>query len=212
MHLLFDLDGTLTNPQQGITACIQHAFRELGEPVPDAATLTGWIGPPLQESFLTVLGDRDRATRAVQFYRDRFSTIGLYENQVYAGLPAILADLRQAGHQLWVCTSKPQIFAHKIVEHFALAPLFQGVYGSELTGDRAYKTDLIAYVLQSERILPEAAVMIGDRHHDIHGALQNGLRAIGVTWGFGSVAELKQAGADRLCRRPADLAGSLRLL
>ena len=212
MHLLFDLDGTLTNPQQGITACIQHAFRELGEPVPDAATLTGWIGPPLQESFLTVLGDRDRAAQAVQFYRDRFSTIGLYENQVYAGLPATLADLRQAGHQLWVCTSKPQVFAHKIVEHFALAPLFQGVYGSELTGDRAYKADLIAYVLQSERIRPEAAVMIGDRHHDIHGAQQNGLRAIGVTWGFGSAAELKQAGAERLCQRPADLAGSLRLL
>jgi len=211
MHLLFDLDGTLTNPQLGITACIRHAFQQLGEPLP-RTTLTEWIGPPLYESFTAALGCPDRAAAAVGLYRDRFATVGLYENEVYAGIPEMLSDLQRSPHVAWVCTSKPQVFAQKIVEHFQLAPMFTGVYGSELNGDRAHKAELIAHVLEQEKISALEAIMIGDRHHDMHGAKKNGLRAIGITWGFGSATELTAAGADVLCHTPATLDEALRSL
>ncbi|MEL6764155.1 MAG: HAD family hydrolase [Cyanobacteria bacterium J06607_6] len=204
MHLLFDLDGTLTNPAAGITACIRHALHELQVPMPAPAKLLQWIGPPLQDSFLTVCETPAQAHRAVQLYRDRFATIGLYENQVYDGVPAMLAALQQQGHTLWVCTSKPQIFAQKIIQHFQLAPYFADVYGSELNGDRAHKAALIAHVLNHASVRPDTAVMTGDRHYDIEGARQNAVRAIGVTWGFGTATELKTAGADALCLSPAD--------
>jgi len=212
MHLLFDLDGTLTNPQLGITACIRHAFQQLGQPVPDAAALTDWIGPPLRESFEVALDCPERAVEAVGLYRDRFATVGLYENEVYPGIPEMLAELARSPHVAWVCTSKPQVFAQKIVEHFELASLLGGIYGSELNGDRAQKADLIAYLLQREKIAATEAIMIGDRRHDIHGAKQNGLQAIGVTWGFGSDTELTAAGADELCHTPQALGGVLRSL
>lgn len=210
MHLLFDLDGTLTNPQRGITACIRHALHQLGEPVPAAATLTSWIGPPLHDSFTECLGSAGRATEAVKLYRDRFATVGLYENEVYDGIPAMLSEFERSPHTAWVCTSKPQVFAQKIIEHFQLGKFFQSVYGSELNGDRVHKADLIAYVLATEGIAAEQAMMIGDRRHDIHGAQQNGLAAIGVTWGFGTATELTAAGAKTLCHTPQELVAQLR--
>ena len=212
MHLLFDLDGTLTNPEAGIIACIRHALNELQVPVPAPAKLLQWIGPPLRDSFLTVCETPAQANRAVQLYRDRFAMVGLYENQVYDGIPSMLLTLQQQGHTLWVCTSKPQIFAQKIVQHFQLAPYFAGVYGSELNGDRAHKAALIAHVLNHASVCPETAVMTGDRHYDIEGARQNAVRAIGVTWGFGTPTELKTAGADALCLSPADFSTALATL
>ena len=209
MHLLFDLDGTLTNPQQGITACICHALHQLGKPAPDANALTSWIGPPLQDSFTEILGNAEQATEAVKLYRDRFATVGLYENEVYDGIPDMLSELGRAGHTAWVCTSKPQVFAQKIIEHFQLEAFFHGVYGSELNGDRVHKADLIAHVLQVEGMTAEDVMMIGDRHHDIYGAKQNGLAAIGVTWGFGTMNELAAAGATTLCHTPQDLVAKL---
>ncbi|NEQ42165.1 MAG: HAD family hydrolase [Leptolyngbya sp. SIOISBB] len=210
MHLLFDLDGTLTNPQQGITACISHALHQLGEPVPEAHTLTSWIGPPLHDSFTEVLGSADRATEAVKLYRDRFATVGLYENEVYEGIPEMLSELGRSPYIAWVCTSKPQVFAQKIIEYFQLGAFFQGVYGSELNGDRVHKAELIAHLLAVEGIAAEDAVMIGDRRHDIHGARQNRLTTIGVTWGFGTVTELAEAGAVTLCHTPHELLIKLR--
>lgn len=210
MHLLFDLDGTLTNPQRGITACIRHALRQLGQPLPDEGALTQWIGPPLQDSFAEVLGCATRATEAVTLFRDRFATVGLYENEVYEGISEMLSALGRSQHRVWVCTSKPQVFAQKIVEHFQLASCFEGVYGSELNGDRANKADLIAHLLKTEGIAAENAVMIGDRQHDIYGARQNGVRAIGVTWGFGTATELTASGADVLCHRPNEVVLKLR--
>ena len=202
MHLLFDLDGTLTNPEAGIIACIRHALNELQIPVPAPSELLKWIGPPLYDSFFSLLQSPVQSNRAVQLYRDRFATVGLYENQVYEGIPAMLSALQQQGHTLWVCTSKPQVFAQKIVQHFQLAPYFAEVYGSELNGDRAHKTALIAHVLTHAGIPAEAAVMTGDRYYDIEGARHNAVRAIGVTWGFGTTAELETAGADALCTAP----------
>ncbi|RZM76709.1 HAD family hydrolase [Leptolyngbya iicbica LK] len=212
MHLLFDLDGTLTNPYQGITACILDALQQLGQPLPDERTLTEWIGPPLQDSFVAVLGDEALASEAVRLYRDRFATVGLYENEVYEGIAAMLSEVARSPHMAWVCTSKPRVFAEKIVAHFQLAPFFHGVYGSELNGDRAHKADLIAHLLTTEGIAAKDAVMIGDRHHDINGAKHNGLRAIGVTWGFGTAHELTQAGADGLCHAPGELMGQFQKL
>ncbi len=204
MHIFFDLDGTLTNPHKGIIACIRHALSTLDRASPSDAELTRWIGPPLQESFQALLGCPDRAAEAVQRYRDRFATVGLFENEVYAGIPSMLDTLAQE-HTLWVTTSKPQIFAQRIVEHFGLQPCLAGVYGSELDGTRAQKTDLLAHVLQTEAIDPQTTLMVGDRHYDMRGARQNSITAIGVTWGFGSAAELQAAGAAALCDQPRQL-------
>jgi phosphoglycolate phosphatase len=212
MHILFDLDGTLTNPHEGITACIRHAFSGLQIPAPDSSELAQWIGPPLHDSFLAVLNCPEQATQAVQIYRDRFATVGLYENELYEGIPEMLADLKAQGYSLWVATSKPQIFARKIIQHFGLQPLFAGVYGSELNGDRARKGDLIAHILTHENIDAQAAVMVGDRHYDIAGAQQNGMGAIGVTWGFGTEEELTEAGAQGLCPAPQELINQARVL
>lgn len=205
MHILFDLDGTLTNPEAGITACIRHAFAGLQLSPPPPAELKQWIGPPLHDSFAQALNCSERAHQAVALYRDRFATVGLYENQLYEGIPTMLSVLKQQNYTLWVSTSKPQVFAQKIIQHFQLMSYFAGVYGSELNGDRAHKTELIAHLLRSEGINSREAVMIGDRHYDMTGARQNGLSAIGVTWGFGTAPELLTAGAQQLCHAPVQL-------
>lgn len=201
----FDLDGTLLDPQVGILACIRHALTTLNAPCPDAADLHQWIGPPLAEAFAHHLGPGPQVQRAVDLYRDRFATLGLYENEVYPAIPDLLATLQGQGWSLYVVTAKPRVFAEKIVAHFQLEQFFQGVYGSELDGTHARKGDLIAHVLQDLQMTAAAPVMVGDRHHDIHGAKQNGLAAIGVLWGYGSRQELLAAGADYLCDRPEDV-------
>ena len=204
MHVFFDLDGTLTNPQEGILACIRHALTSLKTPIPPESELKRWIGPPLQESFLAVLDCPERAHQAVLLYRDRFATVGLFENYVYDGIAEVLMALASS-HTLWVTTSKPYVFARKIVKHFQLDTFFAGIYGSELDGTRAPKGDLLAYVLQSEHLDPADVIMVGDRQHDSWGAQQNNIPAIGVTWGFGSVHELREAGAIALVTAPTEL-------
>lgn len=212
MHILFDLDGTLMNPYEGIATCIRHALTALQVPVPPPAELAQWIGPPLQDSFMTVLHCPEQTRQAVSLYRDRFATVGLYENELYEGIPAMLRALQAEGHTLWISTSKPRIFAQKIAIHFGLQPFLAGVYGSELNGDRAHKAELIAHILQAEGLEAQTAVMVGDRHYDISGAQHNGMKAIGVTWGFGTEEELRAAGADQLCRQPTALVTQVRSL
>lgn len=204
MHVFFDLDGTLADPQKGIIACIHYALTALDAPIPSQAKLLQWIGPPLQESFLAVLDCPDRANQAVALYRYRFATVGLFENHMYDGIPEMLTAL-SASNTLWVTTSKPHIFAHKIIKHFHLDSFFASIYGSELDGTHASKSDLLAHVLNTERLDPAEVVMVGDRRHDIVGAQQNHIPAIGVTWGFGSEQELKGAGAIALCHTPEQL-------
>ncbi|MGF1521989.1 MAG: HAD family hydrolase [Leptolyngbyaceae cyanobacterium] len=211
MHVFFDLDGTLTNPREGIIACIRHALATFDTSIPSDADLEQWIGPPLQESFLAILQCPDRATQAVTLYRDRFATVGLFENYMYDGIPELLTAL-SATKTLWVTTSKPYIFAQRIIQHFQLDSFFAGIYGSELDGTRALKGDLLAHVLQTERIHPTEAVMVGDRRHDMLGAQQNGIPAVGVTWGFGSEQELQGAGAIATCHTPQQLTNTLRRL
>jgi phosphoglycolate phosphatase len=199
-HLFLDLDGTLTDPAPGIAACFQHSARALGHTRLDEAEVRRCIGPPLREAFVELLGTRDvaRIEEAVRLYRERFSTVGLFENALYPGVPAALARWCAAGHPLSIVTSKPAVYAERIVDHFGLRPFLRRVYGAELSGERSTKAELVAHALAGERLAAAEACMIGDREHDVHGARAHGVAAIGVTWGYGSRAELEAAGADAI--------------
>jgi phosphoglycolate phosphatase len=204
--VLFDLDGTLTDPHVGITTSIRNAMVELGRPLAPEVDLDWTIGPPLIDVFATLFdGDRDRAEAGVAAYRARYGTVGLFENEVYPGIPELLARLRDEGRRLFVATSKPHVFARRILEHFDLARFFVAIHGSELDGRRAAKTDLIPWILTREKIDPASAVMIGDRAYDVVGARSAGLPTIGVAWGFGGRDELEAAGAALVVDRVAEL-------
>ena len=206
--ILFDLDGTLTDPQLGITRCIQYALVELGHQPPDAEELHWCIGPPIQESFSQLLNtsNNDVINEAIALYRRRFSTIGLWENSLYPQIIETLTAIRNAGYQTFVATSKPHIYAIPIVEHFGLSLLFDGVYGSEIDGTRSVKGELIHHILVTENLSPSSVVMVGDRQHDMIGAKHNHLTAIGVTYGYGTEEELQTHGADLIAHSPDEIA------
>ncbi len=206
MIALFDLDGTLTDPKAGITRSIQYALDKLGRPVPEADELTWMIGPPIFAGFAELLGGADEVQDAVHFYRERYGDVGLFENEVYGDIPALLQHLQEKGVRLYVATSKLQVFARRILDHFELSQFFDGIYGSDLDNRNADKRDLIRHILDQERFDPAQAVMIGDRKHDAIGAKANGLASIGVTWGYGSRQELLDAGVACLVDAPKDLA------
>ena len=200
--IFFDLDGTLTDPKPGITGSIQYALEKLDRPVPSQDELTWCIGPPLRASFAVLLGGDELADRAVEFYRERFGDVGLFENAVYPDIEHVLAELREKPRRMFVATSKPHVFATRIIAHFGLSGYFDHVFGSELDGTRVNKADLLAYALEQTGVDPAQAVMIGDRSHDVIGAKKNGIRAVGVTYGYGTAAELIEAGASHLCASP----------
>src|SRR6185436_1277667 len=208
---LFDLDGTLTDPKPGIVGSLRFALDQLGVSCPDDDILAGFIGPPLRGTFATLLETLEtaRIEEAMGLYRQRFATTGLYENEVYAGVTAMLEHAHKAATGLYVATSKPAVYAERIVQHFGLAQHFRQVYGAELDGRREDKADLVAYVLASEGLDAQAAVMIGDRAADVRAARANGVRSIGVLWGYGSADELLEAGVDMLCKTPPELAAHL---
>jgi phosphoglycolate phosphatase len=204
-YVYIDLDGTLTDPFEGISNCIAYAMERLGEARPKDVDMRRFIGPPLLDTFAELLGNQ-RAPRALEYYRERFSDTGWLENAVYPGIPEALAAVTAAGHRCFVATSKPRVFARRIIEHFELSPYFAAVYGSELDGTRTDKTDLLRYAA-GERSAARESVMIGDRHHDVVGAVNNGFRAIGATWGYGTANELLGAGAACLATAPEQLPG-----
>jgi phosphoglycolate phosphatase len=207
-NLLIDLDGTLTDPREGITRCIAHALWEMGQtPPPDEALLFA-IGPPLRDSFATLLDTRDatRIEQAMKHYRDRFATVGLFENEVYPGIPEMLHGLDASGLRLFVATAKPHVYAKQILAHFNLSEPFEAIYGPELDGTRQNKTELLKHLIALERLDPACTMMIGDRIHDIEAAHANGCRSIGIAWGYGSAEEL--ATADYRFDTPSALAGA----
>jgi len=212
--VLFDLDGTLTDPKPGITRCIQYALSELGYKPPDANELLWCIRPPLKSSFSQLLQTSDDTLleEAILLYRSRFSTIGLFENSLYSQIPETLKTIRAGGYQTFVATSKPQIYATRIIEYFDLASLFDGVYGSELDGNRSVKGDLISYIVERESLLPSTVVMVGDRLHDIIGAKKNNITSIGVTYGYGSREELETHKADLIADCPKEIPTLLPLI
>jgi phosphoglycolate phosphatase len=203
--LLWDLDGTLTSPRVGIVRCIQFALEKAGLAPPGEEELLWCIGPPLHHSFAKLAPDHD-PMKLVAFYRERFAEKGLFENEVYPGIPGVLAGLRD--HRHFVATSKPEVYARKIVEHFGLGAHFEQVYGSELSGERTDKGELLRHLLALERL--SEAVMIGDREHDVLGARTAGLPCVGVLWGYGSREELERAGAAAIAEQPAELERLLR--
>jgi phosphoglycolate phosphatase len=207
MDLLFDLDGTLTDPVVGITRCIQHAMSELGHETQSSSELAQFVGPPLHATFATLLSTDDKVLigRAIMLYRERFVTLGMFENVIYPDVMAGLGELAAGGHRLWVVTSKPQMFARQIIDHFGLRSYFRAVYGSELDGRNADKADLIRVVLETEAMRASETWMIGDRAQDIRGGRVNGIRTIGVLWGYGSEGELRTEEPDGLVRRMSDL-------
>jgi len=207
MNLLFDLDGTLTDPFTGITKCISYALGMLDRELPPRESLHWCIGPPLKDSFAKLLASDDDALTemAVAFYRERFGTVGLFENEVYDGIPEALESLEENGHALYVATSKPAVYAERIIDHFALRRYFKRIYGSELNGTRSDKTSLIFHILQKESIVASETSMIGDRKHDIIGAKENGIYGFGVLWGYGTKDELKNSGAHAFFKTPGDL-------
>ncbi len=206
--ILFDLDGTLSDPKIGIAASIRYALERLGIDHDPADDMTWCIGPPIQRSFERLLG-RDRAAEGVRLYRERYGAGGMFENEIFPGIEKVLATLRADGFRLFVATSKAHFFARPIVAHFGLDQYFIAVEGAELDGTRSDKAEVIAHVLSTHGVDPGRAIMIGDREHDIIGARKNGLRNIGVLYGYGDAAELTAAGADQLCGTPADIPASL---
>ncbi len=205
--LLFDLDGTLTDPREGITRCIAHALERMGLEQPALDTLHFAIGPPLRASFAQLLKTeaREPVERALAHYRERFADVGLFENALYPGIGEALSALRAQGARLLVATSKPQVYAERIVRHFQLDPHFIAVHGCELDGTREDKRDLLAHLLPLHGIAPPDAAMIGDRGADMRAARHHGLRALGALWGYGGREELLGHGAEELCASPAGL-------
>lgn len=195
--LLFDLDGTISDPKEGITKSVQYALQKMGINEPDLEKLTPFIGPPLQVSFKEFYGfTPEQTNQAIAFYRERFKEKGMFENVLYEGITALLAKLKDDGYRLAIATSKPTIFAEEILRYFKVHHYFEVIVGSNLDGSRSAKADIISYLLDFYNDYVRAdVVMIGDRKHDIIGANANNIASIGVTYGYGTKEELTTAKA-----------------
>ena len=205
--VLFDLDGTLTDSKIGITKSVQYALSKFNIREDNLDNLESFIGPPLSESFQKYYGfEPNQAQDAVDFYREYFSTSGMYENGVYPGIPDLLADLKSKGKELIVATSKPTIFANQILNSFNLYQYFTAVVGSRLDGTRTSKIEIIAHALSMlGKPQENDAVMVGDREYDVIGAQGNAINSIAVTYGYGSLSELQRANPTHLAHTVEDI-------
>ncbi|MBE6951867.1 MAG: HAD family hydrolase [Ruminococcaceae bacterium] len=206
--ILFDLDGTLTDSGLGITKAVQYALGQMGYEVPAREALFTFIGPPLHKSFQKHYGmDEATSVEAVRQFRVYYNQMGgILENEVYEGVLELLAALRNAGKRLMIATSKPQAAAELVMHHFGLDEFVPEIIGGTDDPARNTKGKVIAYALREFGVDPETAIMVGDREHDVHGALENGIPAIGITWGYGDRPELENAGAKVVFDAPEDVA------
>lgn len=206
-YLLFDLDGTLTDSKEGITKCVQYALDSFGIHEPDLDKLVPFIGPPLRQSFQNFYGfDEEQAIKAVEKYRERFSTIGLFENYPYPGIAAMLQQLKDQGRVLAVASSKPTLFVRQILDKFELSQYFQVVEGSNMDGSRTDKKEVIAAVLQQlNNPTADQLLMVGDRKYDVIGAREIGFDCVGVNYGFADPGELEASGASYIAQTVEDL-------
>ena len=206
-YVLIDLDGTITNPKEGITKSVQYALKAMSIYIDDLDSLTKHIGPPLREGFMEHYGfNQEEVERAVEKYREYYGKKGIHENEVYNGMERLLTRLKQAGKYLIVATSKPEELAVKVLESFHLEHYFDDICGATFDDRRASKDAVIKYAMEKNSITnPERVVMVGDRKYDILGAKEAGIASIGVLYGFGSEEELKEAGADRIAATVDDL-------
>ena len=210
--LFFDLDGTLTDNYAGISACIIHALSRLGVgAMPDEAALRACVGPPLRSSFGRFLAtdESERIERAISHYRERFEVSGWQENIPYPRIGDALGSLADRGFRMFVCTSKPLRYAERIVDHFELSRYFEAVYGPDLSGAMDDKRKLLAHALAERSIEAERAIMIGDRAQDMLAARATQVTGLGVLYGYGSTAELLEAGAAALCESVVMLPGAI---
>ena len=209
-YLLFDLDGTLTDPKLGITTCVQYALQSFGIEEPNLDKLEPFIGPPLTDSFMQFYGmDEKQAEAAVDKYRERFQDIGLFENEIYPGIREMLRTLKKKGMHLAVASSKPTVFVERILEHFKIRKYFEVVVGSELDGRRVNKDEVVQEALSQlfsgASVERDKVYMIGDRKFDVEGSKAQGVESIGVSYGYGSIEELKDAKADYIVRTVGEL-------
>ena len=207
--LLFDLDGTLTDSTEGIVRCLEYALERMGFDIPEDTNK--FLGPPLYRSFAEFCGmNEEQVNEAVRIFRERYSTVGLFENRVYEGVPEMLKRLRDGGKRIMVATSKPEVYAVRIFDRFGLSQFFEIVGGANINGTRNDKDEVIEYVLEKAGISDRSSVlMIGDRRQDVLGAHKTGLKCMGILWGFGSIEELTEAGADFIAETPEKAADML---
>ena len=207
--LLFDLDGTLTDSTEGIVRCLEYALERMGFDIPEDKNK--FLGPPLYRSFAEFCGmNEEQVNEAVRIFRERYSTVGLFENRVYEGVPEMLKRLRDGGKRIMVATSKPEVYAVRIFDRFGLSQFFEIVGGANINGTRNDKDEVIEYVLEKAGISDRSSVlMIGDRRQDVIGAHKTGLKCMGILWGFGSIEELTEAGADFIAETPVKAADML---
>ena len=200
-RVLFDLDGTLTDPFLGITRSVAYSLKSFGIEVDDLETLKPFIGPPLDVSFREYYHmDEAQSWKALEKYREYFSKKGLFENKVYEGMEDFLQSLLNMDMKLYVCTSKPEVFAKEILDHFSLTPYFTGIYGATLDGSLKNKGDVIAHCIKQEQLNIQDCMMVGDRQHDIVGAHQNQIPCIGVLYGYGSLEEFQEYHCDYIAK------------
>lgn len=195
-NILIDLDGTLTDPKVGITTSVRYGLNKIGFLVAEHENIDWIIGPPLKASLAKIMNvdaEHTLAQQALEGYRERFADIGLFENKIYPHVAETLKQLKQNGYRLYLATAKPQVYAVRILEHFDLLQYFTYPYGSELTGERTNKGDLIHYILKQENLNPAECMMVGDREHDILGARRHDIETIAVEYGYGSKQELDAA-------------------
>ena len=206
-NVLFDLDGTLTDPGIGITNSVAYSLKKFGIDVECRENLYKFIGPPLSNSFKDVfVFNHEKAQLAVEYYREYFSDKGIFENVVYPNVVDLLKELKSSGKTVILATSKPELFAERILKHFNLSKYFNYICGSTLDGTRNSKADVIAYALKKALITStNDCIMIGDREHDIIGAKANNIKSIGVLYGYGSQEELNSVGADYLVSTVSDI-------
>lgn len=206
--ILFDLDGTLTDSGEGIINCAALALQHFGIPVPDRETMRVFVGPPLHDSFIRFGVPEDKAEEAIHIYRSRYIPIGKFENTPYPGIADLLQKLKEQGHRLYVATSKPEQMSIEILEHFDLAKYFRLICGASLDLSRNSKDAVIAYLLQQTET-DGGIVMVGDTAFDVLGAKMHGIPTIGVSWGYGKVEDMENAGAAAIVHTMDELYNAL---
>ena len=207
--VLFDLDGTLTDSGEGIINCAAMTLERFGLPVPPREEMRVFVGPPLGDTFIKFGIPAERTQEAIDIFRSRYVPIGKFENYPYPGIRELLETLKAKGHKLFVATSKPEVTAIEVLEHFDLAKYFDFICGATLDGSRTSKSDVIAFLLEKNGRI-DNAVMVGDTAYDVTGAAAHGIPTIGVAWGYGSLEEMKQAGAAAIADTPEALLELLR--
>lgn len=205
--ILFDLDGTLTDSGEGIVNSVRYALEKFGMPADKGDSLQSFIGPPLAEQFQKYCRvSKEDGEKLVGYYREYYADQGIYENRLYDGIENLLEKLKRSGRQMAIATSKPEKYARMIAEYFKIDGYFAYIGGAHMDGRRTCKAEVIAYVLESMGICDlKKVVMIGDREHDIKGAIQTGIDSIGVLYGYGGLGELQEAGADQIAETPEEI-------